>query len=1277
MPRSEPRPTNPFPLVRTASDTHPLTPGQERLWWLHQSDASHEYHITGGWRFPDGLDRRALEAAVAGLVARHDVLRAGFALRPDGTTAQAVVDGVRVEVEWAGARWRAAVERAATAPFDLARPPLLRVVAAELEDGAAGVFVAMHHVVTDRWSMDVLARDLVELYRAALRGREPELPELPVRYGDYAAWHRRLLDDDDLLAPRLANWVRALRGGERLELPLDRPRSATPDPAAATVTTELSEEATSAMTALAWRARATQAVVVTAALAAGLGALCGQTDVVLGAIISDRPRPELQDLVGFFVNTVALRVDLSGPSLTFRELVRRTRDAWMAADANQDVPFERVVGALGAGQDAGRNPLFDVVVNHAGDRVALADAPGAPTWWRPELPVTARFDLSMTTQVVDGRLRSTFTYRSALFDEDPIASLAARCARLLELGVAAPDVPVAELELVAETELKLLHGRNDTTPAPEATVVQLVQEQAALRPDEPAVLGAGGALTYRELNGRANALARRLALLGAGSGRVVAVCLDTAPERVVVLLAVLKAGAAYLPLSPEHPVARLRLLLADAGAVLAVTSPGLRDRLPDDAVPVLEWPDERGLESTEDDPPVVARPEDVAYLISTSGSTGTPKSVAVPHRALGRLVSGAPDYLEVGPGSVFLQCGPLSFDVAVLEWAPLAHGGRVVVTGTGTLLDGLPEVVREHGVTTLKLVSPQLDLLAERGFAGLAGLRQLVVGGDVVNPGNAEAARAHLPGCRVTASYGPTECAVLATVSDEGARSGRVPIGHPVPHTRAYVLDRHLRPTPVGMRGEIHLAGDGLALGYLSRPGLTAAVFVPDPFGPAGSRMYRTGDLGRRLPGGAIDFLGRADGQVKIRGFRIETSEVEHVLLRAPEVTAAVVVRAELPTGPALVAYVVVRGPLDAPALRARLAEALPPYLVPEHVVRVDRIPLTPNNKLDRASLPPVTPAGAPTSEPTTGLEARVALAWSAVLGAPLGVDSDFFDSGGHSLLVPRATAAVRGLLGREVPLRLMVAHRTPAAYAAALLRGTDGEAREHRLEPRAWTSATLPGERRAGLLVPDGAPDGGARALIVLDGSEFADVMRLPAVLDSLVRQGRVPPTAVLFADSPDWAARNRELRDAAFTDVLADELLPLLRELLGGRWPASPPVVLGASLGAVAAVRAGVRRPGLFSGVVGLSGGLSAADVAGPPAGPGATRFFLSASREEAELVLDDGATLLDAAGRAAEELARRGHDVRHVVGEGGHTYAAWEAVLPDALSWALGAGRGHDRR
>ncbi|WP_433201533.1 non-ribosomal peptide synthetase [Dactylosporangium sp. CS-047395] len=1271
MPRREKRPANPDPLTRTSEPGHyPLSVGQERLWWLRElGSAPDQYHIHGGWRFPKGLDPEAIATALRGLVRRHEILRTRFVLGAQGTLAQEVRDDVEIPITWAGRDWDAAVEAAATEPFDLARPPLFRVVGAELGDGPA-LYMALHHIVTDRWSMDVLPRDLMELYHAALEDRPAQLPPLPVQYGDYAAWQRRFLTGERLEA-LLGWWTGTLGGRERPELPLDRPRPATADGTGAEVTAVVSADITAELTALAWRSRATPFIVVTAALAKTLADQTGQPDVVVGAIVSDRPHRDLQDVVGFFVNTVPVLVDTSGPDLTFAELIVRTRDAWMAADAHQDAPFEEIVGALRGGTADRRNPVFDVAVNYGGDRLSLTELENAPIWWYPEVPSTARFDLSLTAMPVDGQLRVTMLYRPDLFERAPVEALTSRYTRLLELAVAAPDTPLRALPLTPAAEVERLHAGNDPSPAPQATVVELIEAQAAARPDAFAIAARDGRLSFRQLNERANRLARHLLTRGAGPERVVAVCLDHSIHRYIVLLAIAKAGAAYLPLDPALPAGRLRFLLDDAAPVLAVVSPSLRGALPEHATPVFE-PDQLDLPgSPAGNPPAAARPGNLAYLISTSGSTGAPKSVAVMHLGLSRLCAGAPRYLDLGPGTTFFQAGPLSFDVAALEWAQLAHGGRVVVADAGTLQESLPTVVRDFAVTTLKVVSPQLDLLVDGGLEYLTGLRQLVAGGDVVNPKSFAAARQALPGCRVTASYGPTECTVLATVFEGAVDGGRVPIGRAVPHTRAYVLDRELNHAGVGMRGEIYLAGDGLARGYQGRPGLTADRFVPDPSGPPGARMYRTGDLGRYRPGGDIDFLGRADRQVKIRGFRIETSEIEHALLRRPGITSAVVVRAELDTGPCLAAYVVADEPLDRAELRGALRATLPAYMVPDHVIELPRLPLTANNKVDRAALPPVLlDAADADDEPASGLAARVVEAWSAVLGRPAPLHGDFFEQGGHSLLVPRATAAVRALLGREVPLRLMMEHRTPAAYADALLREREpdlaGASREHRLHRRDRPSAALGGDRRLDLFVSGTDPAAEVRRLlVVLDGAEFVDIMRLPAILDRLTVAGQIPVTAAVFISPAGWAARRTELLAGGYADVLADEVLPQLLDWLGERCRVERATALGASLGAVAAIRAALRRPDRFDGAAAISGPLTDHDL-GADAGRSLARFYLAAGRDEADILLDDGLSLVEATRKTGAELAERGHVVRTETAAGGHTYAAWEAMLPEALRW-----------
>jgi hypothetical protein len=468
--RRERRPANPFPLIHDPGiRAHRMSVGQQRLWWQRQLEsAPDQYHIHGGWRFPDGLDPRVLDSALAALAHRHEILRTAFVVRPDGVPEQRVLDGIQIAVVWAGGDWRAAVDKAATEPFDLARPPLFRVVAAEPDDGPPALYLVLHHIITDRWSMDLLPRDLFELYGAVRENRTPDLPELPVQYGDYADWQHRFLTPDRL-ADLLQWWRATLSGHERAELPLDRPRPAVADGAGATVVVELSEDVTTALTALAWSARATPFIMVTAALARLLGDATGHGDVVVGAIVSDRPHRALQDLIGFFVNTVPVRVDLSKPGLTFRQALTATREAWLAADAHQDAPFQQIVGALRAGPDGGRHPLFDVVVNHGGDRTSLTGRDDAPVWWRPELPETARFDLSLTTMPVDGRLRATFLYRPDLFDPEPIAALAARYVRLLEQAAAEPDRPMDGFDLVAAADLEPLHRRNDPRRVAPAT----------------------------------------------------------------------------------------------------------------------------------------------------------------------------------------------------------------------------------------------------------------------------------------------------------------------------------------------------------------------------------------------------------------------------------------------------------------------------------------------------------------------------------------------------------------------------------------------------------------------------------------------------------------------------------------------------------------------------------------------------------------------------------------------------------------------------------------
>ncbi|MGW2636921.1 non-ribosomal peptide synthetase, partial [Streptomyces sp. NPDC001348] len=761
-----------------------------------------------------------------------------------------------------------------------------------------------------------------------------------------------------------------------------------------------------------------------------------QNDICVGVPLSNRTHPELQGVIGLFVNHAVFRLD-TGDDPAFRELVARVRAEFLDAVDHGDLPFSRLVEELQPERDLSRNPVFQTVFSLE-ERPTAGVRLGDVELTSVDLHLgISKFDLALVLYDEGRHLSGFLEYDSDLFDPDTMAAMADQYSQLLEAAARAPGARLSELDPVPPRErLRHLTEWNDTGRdfPRNATTAALFEEQVRAAPDAPAVLTSVDTVTYGELNERADRLARRLRALGIGPERPVGVCLKRSVGMLVAVLGVLKAGGAYLPLAPDHPAERLAFCLRDADARLVLTSPELAalfggpdagtadDRtgprvllLPDTGLP---WDDQDALPAGADPLPVGGGPlpvgdaENLAYIIHTSGSTGVPKGIGVSHRALARLVKGA-DYARLGPGEVHLQLSPLSFDASLLEvWGPLLNGGTVALPQPDLPFpDVLRDALKRFPVTTLLLISPQLHLAAEEFPDELSGVRQLLVGGDVVSPRHAHNLLPHLPATRFVHVYGPTESTLFATaeeLKEVDAARATVPIGTPIANTRAYVMDEAFRLVPVGAPGELWLGGDGLARGYPGRPGLTADRFVPDPFGPPGGRLYRTGDLVRRLPSGSIEFLGRIDGQVKVRGFRIETGEVEAVLTGHPMVReAAVTVRDDAPGGRALVAHLVPvhpGGTVAAGELRALLRAALPEYMVPAAFVWLDTMPLTVNGKVDRKGLPAPRYGAEPQPEaagPRTSTEAVVRDVWRELLGIEeIGRDSRFFDVGGNSLLL-------------------------------------------------------------------------------------------------------------------------------------------------------------------------------------------------------------------------------------------------------------------------------------
>uniref|UniRef100_UPI00288BCD13 non-ribosomal peptide synthetase n=1 Tax=Streptomyces naphthomycinicus TaxID=2872625 RepID=UPI00288BCD13 len=1063
----------PGPVPADRPERMPLSYAQRRLWFVNQLDTTvAAYNIPLVMRLRGELDRAALEKALADVVARHESLRTVFP-ETDGEPWQQVLApgdaGVELTVlDVAGQDTDEVIAGLVGRGYDLKRDVPLRAWLLRLGPAEHVLVGLLHHIAGDAWSLGPLAADLGTAYAARCGGEAPGWAPLPVQYADYTLWQREILGDtsdpDSELSRQLDHWKRTLAGlPEELELPRDRPRPATGGHHGGRLPFSVDPHLHRRLQALATATGTSLFMVLQAALAALLTRLGAGTDIPIGAPIAGRTDDALDRLVGLFLNTLVLRTDTArDPS--FRELLDRVRAADVDAYANQDVPFERLVEELNPARSVSRHPLFQVCLAlHNTDRATL-DLPGLAVTAEPGGQGRwAKFDLSFALTErrsaaggPDG-LDGLVEYTATMFDRETVATLSVRLVRLLKAVVQDPDAPISGIDILSAAErAQLLEGWNDTAwTVPQDVLPARFERQAALTPDAEAVAFKGERLDYRRLNERANQLARHLTGLGVGPERLVAVALPRSAELIVALLAILKSGAAYVPVDPDYPADRVAYMLKDARPVLTLTdgttAARLAGALGDTQTLLVDRPDTlTALEAratanvTDAERSGPLRPHHPAYVIYTSGSTGRPKGVVVSHAAIGNRLRWMQAEYGTGPGDRVLQKTPSGFDVSVWEFFwPLCEGATLVVAEPGGHQDPayLARTIREQAVTLCHFVPSMLQVFLTAPEAADCGqvLRHVFCSGEALPRETAEEFHRVLPGVPLHNLYGPTEAAVDVTrYTREPGEPGPVPIGRPVWNTRLYVLDAGLQPCPPGVPGELYLAGAQLADGYLARPALTAERFVPCPFGAPGDRMYRTGDVVRWRPDGAVEFLGRADAQVKLRGFRIELGEVEAALTAHPDVAqAAVVVREDRPDDRRLVGYLVpgdARAGVDVTAVHAHAAGRLPEYMVPSALVALEALPLTPNGKLDRRALPaPEVPAGAgraprsPQEEILCGLFAEVL----GVSGA--GVDDNFFDLGGHSLLATRLASRVRSALGVELPLRALFEAPTVAGLARRL----------------------------------------------------------------------------------------------------------------------------------------------------------------------------------------------------------------------------------------------------
>ncbi|MFD7383491.1 amino acid adenylation domain-containing protein [Streptomyces anulatus] len=1051
----------------------PLSYAQNRLWFLDRLEGpGSAYNIPLVVRLSGPLDHAALRAAFGDVLARHESLRTVF---PDtkGVPSQVVLDPEAFTIELPVAAISdedlpAALASCAAGTFDLATELPLHADLFALRENEHVLSVVVHHIVADGWSLGVLARDLSTAYSARTRGAAPDWQPPAVQYPDYTLWQREALGDDrdpdSAMARQLAFWRAELAGlPEETALPTDRPRPAEADYRSDVVELKLPAELHRGLSELARRSGSTLFMVLQTGLASLLSTLGADTDVVLGSPVAGRGDEALDPLIGFFVNTLVLRTDVSGDP-TFRELLDRVREADLSAYANQDVPFERLVEVLNPERSLARHPLCQVLFSLQKKLDPTLDFPGLKAVAEPGVRTMAKFDLSFEfSECADGTggpggIEAVVEFRKDLFDRSTVEMLADRLTRFLHTAVADPGLPVRAVDVLSPAERRRILGSWNDTDAdlPDGTLVDLLERAAATSPDAVAVSDGTRALTYRELHRSADRLAHELIARGAGPERVVALGMPRSTELLVALVAVLKSGAAYLPIDPGYPSERVSLLLGDARPVLLVTTSGVPAGWPEEAVagvPVLALDDAATAAAvasrpattpTDADRTAPLGPDNAAYVIYTSGSTGTPKGVVVPHRSAANLVGWAVRELGAPALSHTLAATSLNFDVSVFEiFAPLTCGGRIDVVRDLLALTERPEGWSGRLISAVP--SALAQLIGEDTVPASADL--VVLAGEALTGRAVADIRAALPQARIANFYGPTEATVYATAWHADGGTAEPLIGRPVANTRAYVLDAWLRPVPAGVAGELYLAGTGLARGYLERRGLTSERFVACPFGPAGARMYRTGDVVRWTADGQLDYVGRADEQVKVRGFRIETGEIESVIAQDPSVAQTVVIaREDRHHHKQLVAYVVpVSGTeADIDGLREQVATTLPSYMMPAAFVTLPRLPLNHNGKLDRGALPAPEFAGDRAGrQPRTATEQVLRGHFAEILEvSSVGIDDSFFDLGGHSLIASRLISRIQSAQGVALTVRDLFEAPTVALLAKRVERAGTARAR-------------------------------------------------------------------------------------------------------------------------------------------------------------------------------------------------------------------------------------------
>ncbi|OPF19391.1 non-ribosomal peptide synthetase [Microcystis aeruginosa KW] len=1059
-------------LPRTKDTELPLSFAQQRLWFLDQLQPNSAlYNIPMVLHFRGNLNQKALEQSLREICDRHEVLRTNF-VTIDGQPTQiiqttretiSVVDLQDLPIQEQAEKTQQLKQKQATQPFDLAKESLIRITLVVLSETEHLLLVCMHHIISDGWSIEVFIHELTSLYNAYTQNHPANLAPLPIQYADFALWQKQWLQGD-VLQSQLNYWQNQLTAAPPLlSLPTDHPRPAVQSFVGTQQEFSLSPKLSQALTELSRQQGVTLFMTLLAAFDALLYRYTGSSDILVGTPIANRNRGEIEGLIGFFVNTLVMRTDLSdNPS--FSQLLTRVREVTMDAYAHQDLPFEMLVEALQPERDLSHTPLFQVAFvlqNTPKSEIAMT---GLTVTDLPPENATAKFDLTLAMVNNDDGLKGVWEYNTDLFESSTIERLSGHFLNLLGGIVANPQARISQLPLLTESETNqlLIEWNNTQVDYPEYKCIhQLFEEQVKRTPDAVAVVCSEQQLTYNELNFRANQLAHYLQKLGVKPDELVGICLERSLDMIVGLLAILKVCGAYVPIDPDYPQERISFMLQDTQVKIILTCEYLQNSLPNHQTIVIcldkDWEqiNQASLENLNS----TVSADNLAYVIYTSGSTGIPKGVIVTHQAVNRLVLNT-NYIQFTPDDRVVQASNIAFDAATFEiWGALLNGAKIIIIAKSVLLSPqeLALSLKENQISVLFLTTALFNQLANLVPQAFSSLRCLLFGGEAVEPKWVQEVLEKGAPQRLLHVYGPTENTTFSSwylVENVASTATTIPIGKAIANTQIYLLDKNLQPVPIGVVGELHIGGMGLAKGYLNRPELTQEKFIPNPFekdevipptplnkgGNEPSKLYKTGDLGRYLPDGKIEYLGRIDNQVKLRGFRIELGEIEALLNQNEAVqSSCVIVREDNLGNKRLVAYVVPQPEINLTIneIRQFLRAKLPDYMVPTAFVLLDTFPLTPNGKIDRRALPvPDLQRQGEYIAPRNPIEEKMAQIWGEVLKLKrVSIEDNFFELGGHSLLATQVISRLQETFEIVVPLRYLFESPTIAQLSAVILK--------------------------------------------------------------------------------------------------------------------------------------------------------------------------------------------------------------------------------------------------